>query len=125
SGVIDLRTASPSAPGFASSVLGIHDVEDAPDEWREFLSATDARILVASFQSQQPVMAFLNERYELSKTFEDLKKDGAVPAGFQRLIDQHFADEPPQKNEVVLNRNHRLVGRALSQSVRHPLASVL
>lgn len=122
---IDLRTASPSAPGFASTVLGIHDVEEAPDPWREFLSGADARILCASFHSNQPVMAFLNERYELSKTFEDLKKEGAVPAGFQRLIDQHFADAPPQKNEVVLNRNHRLVARALSQKTSHPLASVL
>jgi molecular chaperone HtpG len=124
-GLIDLRTASPSAPGFASTVLGIHDVEEAPDAWRDFLAATDARILCASFHSHQPVMAFLNERYELSKTFDDLKKEGTVPAGFQRLIDQHFADAPPQKNEVVLNRNHRLVARALSQKTSHPLASVL
>jgi HSP90 family molecular chaperone len=122
---IDLRTASPSAPGFASTVLGINDVEDAPDEWREFLAATDARILCAAFHSKQPVMAFLNERYELSKTFDDLKKEGTVPAGFQRLIDQHFADAPAQKNEVVLNTNHRLVARALSQKTSHPLASVL
>jgi HSP90 family molecular chaperone len=124
-GIIDLRTASPSAPGFASSVLGISEVEEAPDAWREFLAATDARILCAAFHSKQPVMAFLNERYELSKTFEDLKKEGAVPAGFQRLIDQHFADAPAQKNEVVLNTNHRLVSRALSQKTSHPLASVL
>jgi hypothetical protein len=48
-----------------------------------------------------------------------------VPAGFQRLIDQHFADVPAQKNEVVLNRSHRLVSRALSQKTSHPLASVL
>lgn len=124
-GVIDLRTASPSAPGFASTVLGIQDVEDAPDEWREFLAATGACVLCASFQSKQPVMAFLNERYELSKTFDDLKNEGTVPSGFQRLIDRHFADAPPQKNEIVLNRNHRLVARALSQKVTHPLASVL
>jgi molecular chaperone HtpG len=124
-GAIDLRTASPSAPGFASAVLGIHDVEEAPDEWQEFLAAADARILCASFHGKQPVMAFLNERYELSKTFDDLKKEGTVPAGFQRLIDQHFADAPAQKNEVVLNRSHRLVSRALSQKTSHPLASVL
>ncbi|MBW3598382.1 MAG: ATP-binding protein [Planctomycetes bacterium] len=124
-GAIDLRTASPSAPGFASTVLGIHDVEEAPDAWRDFLATADARILCASFHSHQPVMAFLNERYELSKTFDDLKKEGTVPAGFQRLIDQHFADAPPQKNEVMLNRNHRLVSRALSQKTSHPLASVL
>lgn len=124
-GEIDLRTASPSAPGFASTVLGIHDVEEAPEIWRDFLAATDAHILCASFHTKQPVMAFLNERYELSKTFEDLKKEGTVSAGFQRLIDQHFADAPAQKNEVMLNRSHRLVARALSQKPSHPLGSVL
>ena len=70
-------------------------------------------------------MAFLNERRELQKTFEDLKKEGTIPSGFQRMIDQHFAGEAPAENEVLLNRSHRLVGRALTQSPRSPLASVL
>jgi hypothetical protein len=70
-------------------------------------------------------MAFLNERRELQKTFDDLKKEGTIPSGFQRMIDQHFAGEAPAENEVLLNRSHRLVGRALTQSTRSPLASVL
>lgn len=122
---VDVRAASPSAKGFASSILGIRDVEDAPSEWQEFLSATGAKILVASFQENQPVMAFLNERRELVRTFDELKKEGTIPAGFQRMIDAHFRGESPAENEVLLNRGHRLIGRALTQSTRSPLASVM
>src|SRR5262249_1190356 len=117
--------ASPSAPGFAEGILGVSDLEEAPAMWQEFFACTGARILCASFRTEQPVMAFLNERYELLRTFDELKKQGTIPAGFQRLIDAQFADAPTGVNEVLLNRNHRLVGRALSQKTSHPLASVL
>jgi hypothetical protein len=70
---VDLRVAAPSAPGFAASVLGVHDLEDAPAEWQEFLSATGARVLCASFRADTPVMAFLHEGQELAQTFEDLR----------------------------------------------------
>src|SRR5205085_10923474 len=72
--VTDLRMASPQAPRFAESILGIHDLEDAPAAWQEFLTATGATVLCAPFREEQPVMAFLNERYELLKTFDELKK---------------------------------------------------
>ena len=121
----DLRIASPSAANFASSVLNIRDLEEAPPRWQQFLDVTEAKVLCGSFRAEQPIMAFLNERYELSRTFEDLKKDGNIPAGFQRLIDSHFAETPDQRNEVVLNRNHRLVARAMEQNTGSPLASVL
>ena len=55
----------------------------------------------------------------------ELKKEGEIPHGFRRLIDQHFEQAPAGKNEVVLNRDNRLVKSALAQSVDHPLASVL
>jgi hypothetical protein len=121
----DLRYASPSSPQFAAGILGVDDLEDAPSEWQEFLSTTDARVRCASFRGDQPVMAFLNERHELLRTFEDLKKAGAVPAGFQRLIDAHFEEYESSQNEVLLNRNHRLIARALEQKTSSPLASVL
>ena len=70
-------------------------------------------------------MAFLNERYELFRAVDDLKKQGAIPSGFQRLIDSHFGNEPAKKNEVLLNRNHRMVARALEQKTNSPLASML
>jgi len=54
-----------------------------------------------------------------------LRRDGDIPKGFQRLIDAHFRHAPTGKNEVILNREHRLVQRALSQGVSSPLASVL
>jgi HSP90 family molecular chaperone len=120
----DLRAASPSSPGFAA-VLGVSDLEEAPTLWQEFLASTGARVLSASFRGEQPVLAFLNERAELHRTFEDLKKQGTIPSGFQRLIDAHFDAGPPALNEVLLNRNHRLVRRALSQKTSAPLASVL
>lgn len=120
-----LRMASASATNFAEGILGIRDMEEVDETWSEFLSTTKARIFTASFTTRQPVMAFLNERYELARTFDDLKKDGRVPAGFQRLIDSHFEGEPAGQNEVVLNRNHPLVQRSLSQRTGTPISSVL
>ena len=124
-GQIDLRPATPSSPNFADSVMGMNDVEDAPTAWADFLRSTNARVLLASFQSGLPVVAFLNERYELAQTFEELRKDGDIPKGFQRLIDAHFRQAPTGQNEVILNRDHRLIQRALKQGPRSPLASVL
>jgi molecular chaperone HtpG len=123
--VVDLRIASPSSENFASSILGIRDLADASDEWIEFLGGTNAKVMLANFRGSQPVMAFLNERYELSKTFEGLKKDGDIPAGFQRLIDAHFRQAPADKNEVILNRKSNLIERALAKGVSSPLASVV
>jgi molecular chaperone HtpG len=122
---IDLRVASPSASGYASQILGVQDMEDASPEWQDFLSSTEARVMVATFRTDQPVMAFLNDRHELQKTYEELKRQGTVPAGFQRLIDSHFEGDEPARNEVLLNRNHRLVKRVLEQRAGTPLASVL
>jgi hypothetical protein len=70
-------------------------------------------------------MAFLNERRALLKTFDELRKEGTIPPGFQRLIDAELEDETESANEVLLNRRHRLIGRALEQSTGTPLASVL
>ena len=122
---IDLRIASPSADGFASQILGVQDMEDASAEWQDFLSSTEARVMVATFRTDQPVMAFLNDRHELQRTYEELKRQGTVPAGFQRLIDSHFQADKPARNEVLLNRNHLLVKRVLEQRPGTPLASVL
>jgi len=122
---IDLRPATPSSPNFASSVMGLVELEEAPAAWTDFLRSTQARIMVASFQPSLPVVAFLNERFELAQTFEELRKDGDIPRGFQRLIDAHFRQAPTGQNEVILNRDHRLVNRALKQGHRSPLGSVL
>jgi hypothetical protein len=124
-GQADLRITSPSATGFATSVLGIVGTTDAPQDWLDFLGVTDAKILTADFTSDKPVMAFLNERYELAQVFVDLKKDGSIPQGFQRLIDSHFRSHPTGQNEIVLNRSHRVVKRALKQGTTSPLASVV
>lgn len=123
--ISDLRIASPSAQNFASSILGVHDLEDAPTQWSEFLNSIGAKVMLGSFHSNQPVMAFLNERYELAQSFEDLKKRGEIPSGFQRLIDSHFRDADSVENEVLLNRSHPMVQRALSQRPGTPLSSVL
>jgi hypothetical protein len=123
--VTDLRAASPGSPNFAQTVLGMHDVEDAPAPWQDFFDACGAKILCARFRDDQPVMAFLNERNELARIVEDLKKKGTIPSGFQRLIDGHFEANPTKRNEVLLNRDHRLVARALEQKTNSPLASML
>lgn len=121
---VDLRLASPGSRGFALAVLGVTDLDEAPADWQEFLG-TDAAVLCASFREDRPVMAFLNERSELLRTLDDLKKQGTIPSGFQRLVDAHVASGPSGRNEVLLNREHRLVGRALSGSTGTPLASAL
>ncbi|RLS56817.1 MAG: hypothetical protein DWH91_05765 [Planctomycetota bacterium] len=122
---VALRTASPGSHGFAELILGIRDMEDASAEWQEFLGQSDAKVMVATFRADQPVMAFLNEKHDLQATFEDLRKTGVVPAGFQRLIDSHFDESETGRHEILLNREHKLVGRALSQRTGTPLASVL
>ncbi len=122
---VDLRIASPSSENFAASILGLRGLEEADDTWMEYLGGTNAKVLLAEFRNTHPVMAFLNERYELSKTFESLKKDGDIPAGFQRLIDAHFRQSPTDKNEVILNRKNPLIERALSRGTSSPLASVV
>ncbi len=122
---VDLRIASPSSENFAASILGLRGLEEADDAWMEYLGGTNAKVLLAEFRNTQPVMAFLNERYELSKTFESLKKDGDIPAGFQRLIDAHFRQSPTDKNEVILNRKNPLIERALARGTSSPLASVV
>ena len=85
------------------------EMEDASEDWQRFLEETDATIHFASFHHQQPAMAFLNERYELLQTMDEIKKEGGIPHGFQRLIEQHFDRAPTGKNEVVLNRDNRLI----------------
>ena len=123
--IVDLRVGSPSSKHFGDTILGMRDLEEADQQWKEFLDATGAKVMLASFRSEQPVMAFLNERYELSQTFEQLKKEGDIPSGFQRLIDSHFEQAPTEKNEVVLNRDHRLVKRALAKGTNSPLANIV
>lgn len=122
---IDLRPATASSPNFATSVMGMVDLEEASESWTDFLRSTNTRVMIASFHPGLPVVAFLNERYELAQTFEELRKDGDIPKGFQRLIDAHFRQAPTGQNEVILNRDHRLVQRALKKGPRSPLASVL
>jgi molecular chaperone HtpG len=122
---VDLRAASPSSANFCESILGLETRTDASSEWQKFFESLDSNIFLAASPSKQPVIAFVNERYELSKTFDDLRENGELPKGFQRLIDQHFQRSPAGKNEIILNSQHRLVRRALSQGTASPLASVL
>ncbi|MCY2983882.1 MAG: ATP-binding protein [Planctomycetota bacterium] len=122
---VDLRAASPSSTNFCESILGMEERVEASAEWHGFFDSLDSNIFVASTENRQPVMAFVNERYELSKTFDELRENGELPRGFQRLIDQHFQRSPAGKNEIVLNTQHRLVRRALEQGASSPLANVL
>jgi hypothetical protein len=127
---IDLRPVVPSSPGFAESVLGVTDLHPLDDVWQQFLAPGGAiRAFAGNFDPSVPVIAFLNERRELVKTFDELKKSGEVPASFQRIIDQHLGGSNGDKgdqNELLLNRRHPVVAKALAQpKTSHPLASVL
>jgi len=121
----ELRIATPSAPGFATAILGVRDLEEVDTQWKEFFQEIHAKVLVGSFRQDQPVMAFLNERYELARSFDEMKQRGEIPRGFQRLIESHFKNDGPQENEVILNRNHPMIRRALSQKPGLPLSSVM
>jgi len=122
---VDLRMASLAAPNFATSILGLSDLEDADETWQKFFQDTEADVKIGDLDSNQPVIAFLNERYELFQSIEEMKKDGEIPLGFQRLINSHFEQSPAGRNEVVLNRKHRLVRSTLKTNTSHPMASVL
>ncbi len=122
---IDLRLAHPSSLQFASQIVEAEDIEPAPAAWSEFLSETNAKIMCADFREDTPVLAFLNEKQALKSTFDELKKQGSIPSNFQRLIDRQFSEDEPVGNEVLLNRRHKLVARALEKSTLSPLASVL
>ncbi len=121
----DLRIATPSTPGFASAILGVQNLEEAEPQWKEFLKDVNAQVMTGSFRQDQPVMAFLNERYELARSFDEMKQRGEIPRGFQRLIESHFQSDQPQLNEVILNRSHPMIRRALSQKPGTPLSSVV
>ena len=108
---IEMRVASPGSPNFAEVILGVGAVSEADPAWQEFLGIAGVTVLIAGFDKSQPVMAFLNERHELMQTFEQLRNNSEIPAGFQRLIDQHFNRERPKRNEILLNRDHDLVRR--------------
>lgn len=121
----ELRQATPSAPNFSCTVLGMTDPEDLSAVWQDYFSCVEARVMTASLAAGPPVAAFLNDRYELARTFDELRREGDIPTGFQRLIDAHFRQAPVGRNEVVLNRAHRLVQNALRGGISSPLASVL
>jgi hypothetical protein len=121
----DLRIANPGSPGFAASILGAHEIEDAPSEWQEYLGTSGAMIQIGDLREQIPVLAFLDERSELARSFDEIRDGGIVPESFQRVIDKHLGEAADRRNRVLLNRRHRLVGRVLSQRPGTPLASVL
>ena len=122
---IDFRLAHPSSKNFSEQIAAARDVEAVEGEWSDFLAIANAKIFTAEFREELPVMTFLNEKNSLIQTFEDLKKQGTVPSAFQRIIDRQLGSRDEAKNEILLNRRHRLVGRALQQSTRSPIASVL
>ena len=120
-----LRLTSPSAPGFVERILGLGDLTELDHPWEPFLSSLDAKVMIGSLRSEQPAIAFLNERQELARSFEELKRRGELPSGFQRLMESHFREDPVVENEVILNRNHPVIARALSQPPGTPLSSVV
>jgi HSP90 family molecular chaperone len=122
---IDLRPASPSSVNFTESILGLDSKREASSEWQNFLEKLQVNVFLADSPTCPPILAFVNERFELSKTFDEIKENGDLPKGFERIIQQHFDRNPIGKNEVILNTHHRIVSRALKQGVESPMASVL
>lgn len=123
--LVECRPAVIGTQGFGEEVLGASETEPLEERWTDFFDAVDAKFFVASCSSQQPVFAFLNERRDLVRTLGALKDESVIPSAFQRMIDQHLDGQELPQNEVLLNRNHPLVARALAKATGAPLASVL
>jgi HSP90 family molecular chaperone len=121
----ELRPASPSSSNFTETILGIEQRKEAGEEWQEFLSKLNVNLFVATSRNSPPVLAFINERYELSKTFQEIKDSGDLPKGFERIIQQHFDRMPADKNDVILNQHHKVIKRALQQGPKGPMAHML
>ena len=123
--LIDCRVAVPGTKGFSQTILGAKDSMPVVDDWEEFFASLDARIFHAECASMQPVYAFLNERYDLIRTIDALKQGGHIPDAFRRMLDKHLDGEELPQNEILLNRRHPLVDRALSHAPLGPQAAVL
>jgi molecular chaperone HtpG len=121
----ELRPASPSSLNFSESILGITDRRDADLDWQEYLNKLNVNVYVASSRTCPPVLAFVNERYELSKTFDEIRENGDLPKGFERIIQQHFERQPAGKNEVILNKYHNVVKKAMMRGIDSPMSNVL
>ena len=122
---IDCRIAVPGTKGFSQSVLGAKDLQPLNDDWEERFELIEAKMFSAECYGMQPVFAFLNERYDLVRTLDALKKGGDIPSSFQRMIDKHLDGEELPQNEILLNRRHPLVSRALDGQASESLAAVL
>jgi len=122
---IDCRVAIPGTKGFSQTILGARDSYPVEIEWEEHFESLDARVFQAECAGLQPVYAFLNERYDLIRTIDALKKGGSIPDSFRRMIDKHLEGEELPQNEILLNRRHPLVERALSGKPTGPQAAVL
>lgn len=122
---IDCRVAVPGTKGFSQTVLGAKDSQPVDADWEEFFESIDAKIFHAECDGLQPVYAFLNERYDLIRTLDALKKGGSIPDSFRRMIDKHLEGEVLPQNEILLNRRHPLVERTLEETPDKARAAVL
>ena len=122
---IDCRVAVPGSKGFSQTILGAKDSCPVDDDWAEYFESLDAKVFQAECNGMQPVYAFLNERCDLIRTIDALKKGGDIPDSFRRMLDKHLEGEELPQNEILLNWNHPLVERALSDSPTGPRAAVL
>ncbi len=122
---IDCRVAVPGTKGFSQTILGAKDQTPLDDDWEAHFAAVDAKYFSADCDGSQPVFAFLNERYDLIRTLDALKKGGDIPDSFQRMIDRHLEGEELPQNEILLNRRNPLVERALSGTAAGSRAAVL
>ncbi len=120
-----LRPASPSSENFTETILGIENRREGSSEWQEFLSKFNVNVFVASSRTCPPVLAFINERYELSKTFQEIKENGDLPKGFERIIQQHFNRRPVERNDVILNQHHKVIKQALQAGPTGSMAHLL
>ena len=121
----EVEVATPKNPRFLSEVLGLQRLEEVDPSWEEFFAALEARVRVANMDSAEAVLAFPARGAELRRDLEGLTSDGSVPAAFAGMIQRHLDESADDRDEVILNRGHALVKRALSGSVHAPLASVL
>ena len=122
---IECRIAVPGSKDFTADILRAKNQRPLDDRWEMFFESLDCKIYTAECESPQPVFAFLNERQDLIRTVNALKKEGTIPFSFQRMIDKHLDGEEMPRNELLLNRSHLLIARALESGPTSPLAAVM
>lgn len=122
---LEVRPADPGDDDFLTFVLGGGRFEPLDDGWEQFFAPFRCSVETGEWRGDEPVLAFLNEKLQTRRDFDEIKADGKLPAAFAGIIDRHLGRDTGERHRLLLNRKHELVRGALEGGAHAPLASVL